>query len=125
MRHPGEGYFAGDAPTDAVVPQEVGAILRTTSEALALEVQRSVDFYLATSSGLKLSRVVLSGGSARVTGLKESLESALNVPVDLADPFKALQFKPGDFDADMLKDLAPLSAVVTGLATRRLGDKPA
>lgn len=110
--------------TEAVVPQEVGAILRSTSEALAVEIQRSIDFYLATAAGLSLSRVVLSGGTAKIAGLKDSLETTLSTKVDLADPFKNITYSPKEFDPDYLKDVAPMSAVALGLACRRLGDKP-
>lgn len=120
----GGNISSSQSTTEAIVPQEVGAILRSTSEALAVEIQRSIDFYLATSSGVTLSRVFLSGGTAKVSGLKEALESTLNTSVQLADPFRTLQFNPKEFDPDYLADLAPMSAVVAGLALRRLGDKP-
>ncbi len=110
--------------TEAIVPQEVGSILRSTSETMALEIQRSIDFYLATASGIGLAKIVLSGGSAKVLGLIEALESTMNVAVEVADPFRVIQFNPKDFDSDYLNDLSPMSAVVAGLATRRLGDKP-
>lgn len=110
--------------TEAVVPQEVGSILRSTSDSLAVEIQRSIDFYLATSSGLKLSRVILSGGTAKIGGLKEALETTLSTKVELANPFRNLNFNPKDFDPDYLNDLAPMAVVVAGLAMRQLGDKP-
>jgi type IV pilus assembly protein PilM len=106
--------------TEAVVPQEVGAILRSTSESLAVEIQRSIDFYLATAAGLNLSRLVLSGGTAKIAGLKDALETTLSTKVDIADPFKNISYSPKDFDPDYLKDIAPMSAVALGLASRRL-----
>jgi type IV pilus assembly protein PilM len=121
----GGNISSSQSTTEAIVPQEVGAILRSTSEALAVEIQRSIDFYLATSAGLKLSRVVLSGGTAKIAGLVEALEGTLNAKVELSDPFRNVTFNPKEFDPDYLKDLAPMSTVAVGLATRRLGDKPA
>lgn len=120
----GGNISSTQSTTEAIVPQEVGSILRSTSEAMSVEIQRSIDFFLATASGLSLSKVVVSGGTARVAGLKEALETTLNAKVELADPFRSVQFNPKDFDPDSLADLAPMSAVVTGLALRRLGDKP-
>lgn len=110
--------------TEAIVPQEVGSILRNTSEAIALEIQRSIDFYLATASGVGLSKIILSGGSAKVPGLIEAIEGTMNVAVEMSDPFRMIQYNPKDFDPDYLNDLSPMSAVVAGLAVRRLGDKP-
>lgn len=121
----GGNISTSQSTTEAVVPQEVGAILRSTSESMAVEIQRSIDFYLATAAGLTLSKVVLSGGTAKVTALKDALESTLGTKVEVIDPFRKISFNPKEFDPDYLKDLAPVSSVVVGLATRRLGDKPA
>ena len=110
--------------TEAIVPQEVGSILRSTSESVAVEIQRSIDFYLATAAGATLNRMILSGGTAKVSGLKEALESTLNTKVEMADPFRNITFNPKEFDPDYLSDLGPMAVVVTGLAMRRMGDKP-
>lgn len=120
----GGNISSSTSTTEAIVPQEVGSILRSTSESLAIEIQRSIDFYLATAAGLKLGRLVLSGGTAKIGGLKESLESILNTRVEVSDPFRAISYNPKEFDPDYLKDLAPMATVAVGLASRRLGDKP-
>jgi len=120
----GGNISSSQSTTEAIVPQEVGAILRSTSEAMSVEIQRTIDFYLATASGVSLAKVVLSGGTAKVAGLKEAIESTLNVAVEISDPFQSIAYSPKDFDPDYLADLAPMSSVVTGLAMRRLGDKP-
>lgn len=120
----GGNITSAHSTTEAVVPQEVGSILRSTSEALSIEIQRSIDFYLATASGLQLSRIILSGGAAKVTGLKDALETTMNTKVEMADPFRRVTYNPKEFDPDYLNDLGAMSAVVAGLATRRLGDKP-
>jgi type IV pilus assembly protein PilM len=120
----GGNISSTQSTTEAIVPQEVGSILRSTCEAVAVEIQRSIDFYLATASGTNLNRLVLSGGTAKVSGLKDALESTLNTKVEVADPFRFITFNPKEFDPDYLADLAPMATVVAGLAMRRLGDKP-
>lgn len=120
----GGNINTSQSTTEAIVPQEVGSILRSTSESMAVEIQRSIDFYLATASGLTLSKMVLSGGAARSSGLKDALENTLNTKVELSNPFRNISFNPKEFDPDYLQDLAAMSAVVSGLALRRLGDKP-
>jgi len=120
----GGNIATSQSTTEAVVPQEVGAILRSSSEAMAVEIQRSIDFYLATAAGLTLSKLVLSGGTAKVAALKDALESTLGTKVEVSDPFRKISFNPKEFDPDYLRDLGPMSSVVVGLATRRLGDKP-
>ncbi len=120
----GGNLSGSQSTTEAIVPQEVGSILRSTAESLAVEIQRSVDFYLATASGLHLSRLYLSGGTARIAGLGESLQSMLSTKVEIADPFKSLAVNSKEFDPDHLREIAPMATVAVGLASRRLGDKP-
>ncbi len=121
----GGNISTAQTTTEAIVPQEVGSILRSTSESLAMEIQRSIDFFLATAAGVKLGRLILSGGTAKIASLTDALETALNVKVEISDPFRNVMFNPKEFDPDYIRDLAPMSAVAVGLATRRLGDKPA
>lgn len=121
----GGNVASSSSTTEAVVPQEVGSILRSMADSLATEIQRSIDFYLATAPGLKLSRVVLSGGTAKVSSLREAMATTLDTQVDIADPFRNVAYSSKDFDPDYLKDVGPMGAVVVGLAMRRLGDKPA
>ena len=58
-----EAYKCGGGPTQ-IVPQEVHQVISSACDALAGEIQRSLDFYLATSGEPEISRVFVSGGSA-------------------------------------------------------------
>ncbi len=58
-----EAYKCGGGPTD-IVPQEVHQIIQSACDSLAGEIQRSLDFYLATSGESEISRIFVSGGSA-------------------------------------------------------------
>ncbi|HXG50137.1 MAG TPA: type IV pilus assembly protein PilM [candidate division Zixibacteria bacterium] len=99
-------------------------ILSPISENLAEEIRRTVTLYgtvgAEESEGLKV--VYLSGGSARIPGLREIMEQNVGVPVRLAEPFRA--FSMGrEVDRDLLAESAPLFAVAAGLSIRRPGDK--
>ena len=67
----------------AVVPEEVEAIIRSVSDNVATEIQRSLDFYAATSTEDEISRIYLSGGSARVPGLTRTIQDKTGLPVEL------------------------------------------
>lgn len=109
--------------SDAVVPQEVERVLQTESEAIANEVQRSLDFYAATSADAHISRIFLSGGSAKVPALVKTIESRTGVPVEVMDPFRNIEVPGGRFDESFLRSAAPIAAVSVGLALRYAGDK--
>ena len=57
----------GHGESDSVVPQEVERVIQGVAEQLAGEIQRSVDFYAATAADHRISRVYLSGGTARIS----------------------------------------------------------
>jgi type IV pilus assembly protein PilM len=109
--------------TDAVIPQEVGGIIRSVSETLASELQRSLDFFSATAGDDRISKVFLSGGSAKVPGLPAVIEAKLGIPVEIADPFKNITIDEKNFNVAHIRDVAPAAAVAVGLGLRYLGDR--
>lgn len=113
----------GGADSDAVVPQEVERVLQTESEAIANEVQRSLDFYAATSADAHLARIFLSGGSAKIPALVKTIESRTGVPVEVMNPFRNIDVSTGRFDPGYLTNVAPMGAVAVGLALRSQADK--
>ena len=52
----------GGNDVDSVVPQEVERVMQQVSETIANDVQRSLDFYAATSADASINRIYLSGG---------------------------------------------------------------
>ena len=105
-----------------VVPQEVEEAMRGVSETLLGEVQRSLDFYRATTSSTPIGQIQLSGGSARVPGLARLIQERTEIPVEVAEPFSRIQIAPSA-DSDELRDLAPALCVAVGLGMRR-NDEP-
>lgn len=105
---------------DAVVPHEVQRALTTMSENVTNEIHRSIDFYSATSATPPPSRIFLSGGSARMRVLAQTIESRMNVPVEVTDPFRNIDIS--DHDEGYLHSMAPSAGVAVGLALRYPGD---
>lgn len=100
------------------------ATLRSTAEELAEEIRRTVSLYGAVPSedGDGLRMIFLSGGGAKLAGLRVLLEERMGVPVRLSEPFRG--FTVGkNIDRDYLLDVAPYFAVGAGLSIRRPGDK--
>ncbi len=115
--------LGGQGETDAVVPQEVERVIQGVAEQLAGEVQRSLDFYAATAADHRISRVFLSGGTARIPALFKVIEQRAAVPVEILNPFKAIEIDNRKFDPMLLTNAAASAAVAVGLALRRAGDK--
>lgn len=69
-------------------------------------------------SGLKLDRVLLCGGGAKLRGLPKYLSAGLSVPVELFDPFRVVDTTALPPDKAALLEANKLEAVVAlGLAT--------
>ncbi len=108
--------------TEAVIPQEVGGIIRSISETMAAEIQRSLDFFAASSTDDRISKIYLTGGSAKIPGLPSVIESKVGVSVEIADPFMVVDVDEQKFNAAHIREVAPAAAVAVGLALRRMGD---
>ncbi|MFQ5698664.1 MAG: type IV pilus assembly protein PilM [Myxococcota bacterium] len=105
-----------------VVPQEVEDAMRSVSDTLVSEVQRSLDFYRATTSGASLARVVLCGGAGQVPGLARMIQERSEIPVEIADPFSRVKVVPS-VDPEQVRQLAPSLCVAVGLGMRRSDDR--
>ncbi|MDP8224692.1 MAG: type IV pilus assembly protein PilM [Candidatus Lernaella stagnicola] len=103
--------------------QDIQPILDGISNSIALEIQRSLDFFTATSNFAHISKVYLAGGAAKTAGLQQIIENQVGIPVEMINPFNNIEVPTKSFDMDYIQEIAPLCGVVVGLALRRLGDK--
>jgi type IV pilus assembly protein PilM len=113
----------GQGESDAVVPQEVERVIQGVADQMGGEIQRSLDFYASTAADGKVTKVFLSGGTARVPALFKVLEARANVPIEILNPFKNIEVDNRKFDPGVILAAAPSAAVGVGLALRRPGDK--
>jgi type IV pilus assembly protein PilM len=112
--------LGGDA--GQVSRQQVDSVLGAASEDLAAELQKTIDFFVATSSVDRLDRVMLSGGGSLVANLESILQERFQVNVELLNPFRNIRYNESDFDPDWINSNAPAMAVAVGLAIRTVGD---
>lgn len=112
------GGAAGEETTE-VVPEEVHGIIRQVVESLAGEIQRSLDFYLATSAGGDVDRIFVVGGTSRLRTLIQSIEDRARVPVEQLDPFRRVTVEEKQIDPQALREAGPQAAVCLGLALRK------
>lgn len=106
-----------------VVPQEVEAVIASVADGVAGKFQRSLDFYLASSSDATIAKIYLCGGSAKVPALQKALEAKARTSVEVMDPFRKITVDEHKFDVSFVSQHAAEAAVAVGLALRRPGDK--
>src|SRR5205814_1355667 len=71
----------------SVTDEQRQQILRSVSDILTLEIQKTFDFFRATASGENIQRIVVAGGTARVPGLVDLLREEFAMPVEELNPF--------------------------------------
>ena len=105
--------------------QDILPILRSVSDDLAQELQKTFDFFLATTSTEKIDQLFISGGSSRVVNLDTQLKERFSIPVEILNPFRQVDIAGASVSGDWLTDNAPSLAVAVGLAIRHVGDEAA
>jgi type IV pilus assembly protein PilM len=107
------------------VAQEASRSLESILEELVREIRRSFAFYDYQQGPTgeerhplaKISRVIITGGSAKLGGWPSFLQDQLGIPVELVDIFQHGLIKLPDGSDSLLLQM-PLLATVVGLALR-------
>ncbi|HWP83941.1 MAG TPA: type IV pilus assembly protein PilM [Terriglobia bacterium] len=97
-------------------------VLKSVSEIIVLEIQRTFDFFRATASGEQIRKIYVAGGSARVYGLMELLQQELGLPVEQLDPFRRIKYDTTGAMGELVSSNPPRLAVAVGLALRSFED---
>jgi len=111
-----------DVASKDVVPKEVDEAMRQVTAQIVGEIARSLEFYAATAEDGGIGKIVLSGGSAHVSGLAAAFEERMDVPVEVMNPVSRVRVGSG-VDAKEIEDLGPALAVGMGLAMRRIDEQ--
>jgi type IV pilus assembly protein PilM len=100
--------------------KDVAPILETVSDILALEIQKTMDFYRATADEGEgaVQKILISGGGSKLRGLTDYLFKRFEIPVELLDPFRQIKVDARRFDPDYMKEVVAEMAVAVGLALR-------
>lgn len=118
-----EAYKVGGSYDEhGVVPQEVERIIEGVADVMAGEFQRSLDFFLATSSDTEVTKICLSGGTAKVSALHRAIERRSRLTVEVIDAWRRIKIDP-KLDSAYLGAHSPEAIVGVGLALRHANDK--
>jgi len=105
---------------DSVEQREIEPILDTVSDILALEIQKTMDFYRATveEGETTVEKIMISGGGSKLKGLVEYLSKRFEMPVEMFDPFRKIKIDARSFDPEYMREIVPEMAIAVGLALR-------
>ncbi|MBP7635757.1 pilus assembly protein PilM [Candidatus Ozemobacteraceae bacterium] len=85
-------------------------------EKIFQHIQLSISFYISQLGETGIDRAILSGGSAAMKNFREFIEESLEIPVELANPFKDLSTAGIAYSAAKLQAEAPQFAAPVGVA---------
>lgn len=104
---------AGRPVTEQAVP-----VVEQALDGIAAEIQRSLDFYMATSGEADIAQLYLSGGTANFPSLAAAVQRRARVPVSPWSPTSGFAMDP-KVDPGLVTQYGAQLAVVLGLALRR------
>lgn len=115
-----ESVKRGTPLPEGAEQREIKPILDTVSDILALEIQKTMDFYRATveDSDTGVEKILVSGGGSKLTGLTEFLSTRFEMPVEMFDPFRKIRVDARGFDPEYMREVVPEMAIAVGLALR-------
>ena len=115
-----EGVKRGLPVPEGTEARPIQPIIETVSDILALEIQKTMDFYRATAEDgeSSIQKILLSGGGAKLPGLSAYLAKRFEIPVEFFDPFRQIDVDARRFDPDYMREVVSEMAVAVGLALR-------
>jgi len=96
------------------------ATVITSCEELVSGLEVAFSYFKTAAKIPKVEWIVMSGGGALIPFLPEFIQSKLNIPVEIANPLRNVEYDPDIFGELQPDKIAPLLAVAVGLASRKV-----
>lgn len=104
--------------------ENVMPIISSVSSDIITEIQKTVDFFKATTATEEnLDKIYISGGSSRIHNFQQALSEKFGSPVEPMDPFRKIMVHSKDFEPSLIEKISPSSSIAVGLALRKAGEK--
>ena len=110
-------YMSSYGLEESQLEGKVMKAIKPIFDVVVSEVKRSLAYYTAHQKDDLIKHVIVSGGVASLPGVLVYLAAALNLEVQIADPWEGLVI-PEKFGREELEDIGPRFAVAVGLALK-------
>jgi type IV pilus assembly protein PilM len=109
---------AGMAKRQGGLPDNYGPeVLDPFKEAMAQQINRSLQFFYSSSAYTSVDHIVLAGGTASIPGVDELVEDRIGISTIIANPFANMSVAP-KIKPQRLSNDAPALMIAVGLALR-------
>ena len=106
---------------EGVTAEQAAPVLEQVTGEVATEIQKTFDFFMATSGTDRIHRIVLAGGTSKIGGLDNVLAERFGAQVEILNPFEQVEIGKG-VDEDEVEDDANYHAISVGCGLRNLVD---
>lgn len=99
-------------------PREIIDIVQSSIKAIAVEIKKTIDFYIASSMGPPVTEIYLAGGGAQFDPLLKIIEETTRVKTLKLNPFEKIEINSSYLNKDEMLKIASEIVVPLGLAMR-------
>ena len=105
---------------DSIDQDMLKATIMSAADELISGIELAFSYFRSQTKIDHIDWLVLSGGGALIPYLSEYLQSKINIPLELANPLRNIDYDPELFQFVQPEKIAPLLAVSVGLAMRKV-----
>lgn len=105
--------------TDSIDQDMFKATIMSASDDLISGVELAFSYFRSQTKIENIDWIILSGGGSLVPHLPEFFQSKINIPLELANPLRNIDYDPELFQFVQPEKIAPLLTVSVGLAMRK------
>lgn len=108
-------------PSRSIPSDHLEAIIAMNVKDLLDEIEKTFSFYEAgEKKEKKIEQIYLSGGLANLKNMASSFEQKFKIKTEIFNPFRNIAYDEKRLGRISLQEMAPLFAVATGLAARKV-----
>ncbi|MBD3381274.1 MAG: type IV pilus assembly protein PilM [candidate division Zixibacteria bacterium] len=96
------------------------ATIITSTEELLTGLELGFSYFKSVTKVPNIDWIILSGGGALIPYLPEFVQTKLNIPIEIANPLRNIEYDPDMFSSIQPEKIAPLLSVAIGLAARKV-----
>jgi type IV pilus assembly protein PilM len=115
--------IAASSGVPGAVPPQALSIIEQVCDSIAGEIQRSLDFFLATSGEADMQRIFLTGGTSNLPMLLAAVGRRSRSPVEILQPMERIAVEGNDVNPGLLQARRAQLSVALGLGMRKDGEK--
>ena len=105
---------------DSVDQDMLKATIISATDELISGIELAFSYFKSQTKTESIDWIILSGGGALIPYLPEFLQSKMNIPLEIANPLRNVDYDPELFQYLQPEKIAPLLTVSVGLAMRKV-----